>query len=108
MTGRLLVYTYMLTDFWVGIYNQNYSLVNMRQMLFSGPESVTDSVLSHVKCHGAVTQNINFETPVVTVVSESSEIFSRREVEWMKGLADCCGHAFFQGQQFEKFHAAGD
>jgi len=43
---------------------------------------------------------------VVTVVSESSEIFSRREVEWMKGLADCCGHAFFQGQQFEKFHAA--
>ena len=51
-------------------------------------------------------QNIDYYTSVVTVVSESMALFSRREVEWVKGLADCCGHAFFQGQQFEKFHAA--
>jgi len=43
---------------------------------------------------------------VITLVSELEGLFSRREVDLVSGLANCCGHAFVQGQQFEKFHNA--
>ena len=43
---------------------------------------------------------------MITLVSEQEGLFSRREVDLVSGLANCCGHAFVQGQQFEKFHKA--
>jgi len=43
---------------------------------------------------------------VITLVSEVEGLFCRREVELVESLAKCCGYAFVQGQQFEKFHKA--
>merc|ERR1712142_1064195 len=43
---------------------------------------------------------------VITLVSDVQGLFPPREVDLIQRLANCCGHAFVQGQQFDKFHKA--